>query len=126
MRKTQAAKQGNEFPQRLRQLRVQNNFSQAEIGQLSGINKIDISRYERGVSRPSADKLKKLADSLGVSSDFLLGGSENNAAVAHFEDRELLKMFQEVAKLPDNDKNVIKSLIDAYLAKKKIHEMTAK
>lgn len=34
------------------------------------------------------------------------------------EDRELLKRFQEVGQLPDEDKNVVKKLLDAFLTKK--------
>lgn len=40
------------------------------------------------------------------------------AAKAKLEDRELQKQFQEVEQLPDDDKVVVKKLLDAFLAKK--------
>lgn len=37
--------------------------------------------------------------------------------------RELLKQFQEVERLPDEDKNVVKKLLDAFLTKKQLQEL---
>ncbi|MFP1751069.1 hypothetical protein [Lonsdalea quercina] len=44
----------------------------------------------------------------------------DEAAKARFEDRELLRQFQEVELLPDEDKEVIKKLLDAFLTKKRL------
>lgn len=77
-----------------------------------------IGRFECGTSRPSGDTLKRLADALGVTSDHLLDGATDEAAKARFEDRELLKQFQEVEQLPDEDKNVVKKLLAAFLTQK--------
>lgn len=67
--------------------------------------------------------LKRLADALGVTGDYLLEGAATEAAKARFEDRELLRQFQEVEQLPDEDKEVIKKLLDAFLTKKHIQAM---
>ncbi len=85
-----------------------------------------IGRYERGISRPAADTLKKLANALGVSGDYLLEGTTEDAAKAKFEDRELLLQFQEVEKLQEEDKQVIKKLIDAFLTKKHIQKLASR
>ena len=82
-----------------------------------------ISRYERGVSRPSADTLKQLADVLGVSGDYLLEGMADEAAKARFEDRDLLRQFQEVEKLPTEDKALVKNFLEAFLFKRRVEEM---
>jgi hypothetical protein len=74
--------------------------------------------------RLSGDTLKRLADALGVSSDYLLDGAVDEAAKAKFADRELLKQFQEVELLPDEDKVVVKKLLDAFLMKKHIQALT--
>ncbi len=116
----------SDFPTRLRLLRRQQGLSQANLGKLVDLHYTHIGRYERGTSRPSADALQRLSDTLGTSSDFLLDGDTNDAAKANFQDRELLRMFQEVEVLPDDDKKVIKTLIDALLTKKKIAELTQK
>jgi transcriptional regulator with XRE-family HTH domain len=111
------------FAQRLRELRKSKNLSQTELGQLAGLHYTHIGRFERGASRPSGDTLMRLADALGVTSDYLLDGATHEAAKARFEDRELLKQFQEVEQLPDEDKNVVKKLLDAFLTKKQLQAL---
>jgi transcriptional regulator with XRE-family HTH domain len=111
------------FAQRLRELRKQKNLSQTELGQLAGLHYTHIGRFERGTSRPSGDTLKRVADALGVTSDYLLDGAADEAAKARFADRELLKQFQEVEQLPDEDKNVVKKLLDAFLTKKQLQAL---
>ena len=74
-------------------------------------------------SRPLGDTLKRVADALGVTGDYLLDGGANEAAKARFEGRELLKQFQDVEQLPDEDKNVVKKLLDAFLTKKQLQAL---
>ncbi|UXK13020.1 helix-turn-helix domain-containing protein [Erwinia pyrifoliae] len=111
------------FAQRLRELRRQKGLSQSELGKLAGLHYTHIGRFERGASRPGSDSLKRLADVLNVSGDYLLEGAETQAAKARFEDRELLRQFQEVELLPDEDKAVIKKLLDAFLTRKHIQAL---
>ena len=111
------------FAQRLRELRKQKNLSQTELGHLARLHYTHIGRFERGTSRPSGDTLKRLADALGVTSDYLLDGAANETAKARFADRELLRQFQEVEQLPDEDKNVVKKLLDAFLTKKQLQAL---
>jgi transcriptional regulator with XRE-family HTH domain len=111
------------FAQRLRELRKSKNLSQTELGQLTGLHYTHIGRFERGSSRPGGDTLKLVADALGVTSDYLLDGAVNEVAKARFEDRELLKQFQEVEQLSDEDKFVVKKLLDAFLTKKQLQAL---
>jgi transcriptional regulator with XRE-family HTH domain len=111
------------FPERLRTLRKQKDLSQTELGQLAALHYTHIGRFERGASRPGSDTLKRLADALGVSGDYLLEGAAEEAAKARFEDRELLKQFQEVERLPAEDKHVVKTLLDAFLTKKQLQTL---
>ena len=111
------------FAKRLRELRMQKNLTQTELGQLTGLHYNHIGRYERGGSRPTADALQKMADALGVSGDYLLNGVTEEAAKARFEDRELLRQFQEVEALPEEDKQVIKKLVEAFLVKRQVQHL---
>jgi transcriptional regulator with XRE-family HTH domain len=111
------------FPERLRTLRKQKDLSQTELGQLAGLHYTHIGRFERGASRPSGDTLKRLADALDVTSDYLLEGAADDAARAKFTDRDLLRQFQEVERLPEADKHVIKTLLDAFLIKKQLQTL---
>ena len=84
-----------------------------------------VGRYERGQSRPSANAAQKLADALGMTPEFLLEGTGEDAARERFMDRELLKQFQEVEQLPEKEKQVVKSLLEAFLLKQQIQSLAA-
>lgn len=117
----------NGFPKRLRELRKQKNLSQSELAKRVGVHYTHIGRYERGVSsKPSADTLKRIANALDVTSDYLIEGSTEEVARVRIEDRELLQQFKQVEKLADDDKIVIKKLIEAFLTKKKVQELAAR
>jgi len=92
------------FADRLRQLRIAARPHPGRARRLVGLHPNLIGRYERGESQPVAETLKRLADTLGVTSDYLLDGTTDQAAKARFEDRQLLEQFQEVERLPDRDK----------------------
>ena len=111
------------FAKRLRSLRKQKNLPQTELDKLAGLHYTHIDRFERGASRPSGDTLKRLADALDVSSDYLLDGSAEKAAKANFEDRKLLRQFQEVEHLPEEGKTVVKKLLDAFLTRKQLQSL---
>jgi transcriptional regulator with XRE-family HTH domain len=111
------------FAERLRNLRKQKDLSQSELGLRAGLHYTHIGRFERGASRPSGDTLKRLADALDVTSDYLLEGAADEAARAKFADRELLKQFQEVEHLNDDDKHIVKTLLDAFLTKRQLQTL---
>jgi transcriptional regulator with XRE-family HTH domain len=119
-------KPGGGFAERLRELRRQKDLSQSDLGERVSLHFTHISRYERGLSRPTADTLKRLADALGVSGDYLLEGATDEAAKARFEDRELLRRFQEVQELPERDKEIVKELLDAFLTKRQVQQLAAR
>ena len=52
-------------------------------------------------------------------------GHTEQAARGRFEDRGSLRQFQEVERLDDDDKVVIKKLLDAFLMKKRVQELAA-
>jgi transcriptional regulator with XRE-family HTH domain len=113
------------FPERLRMLRMQKGLSQIDLAKLAKVNSNHISRYERGESKPTAKYLKILAECLEVSTDYLYDGTEKDAAVADFEDREFLKIFKEAESLEEKDKEILKVVIESFLARKKIKDMVS-
>ncbi len=111
------------FSRRVRELRKKLKLSQTELGKVVGLHYTHIGRYERGLSRPSGDKLKLLSEALGVTADYLIEGKINEVAQSKLEDKDLLRMFKEIETFQERDKVVIKELIDAFIAKKKIQEL---
>ena len=61
------------FPQRLRRLRERRQLNRALLGELCGLSKDIIRKYEQGERKPSVDSLQALADFFEVSTDYLLG-----------------------------------------------------
>lgn len=67
--------------------------------------------------------LNKLAAALDTTTDFLMKGTEDEAAAAQLTDKELLKQFKQVEQLSPEDKNLIKTFIDAFLTKRQIQQL---
>jgi len=111
------------FAQRLKKARIDKGLSQTELGSLAGIHYTQIGRYENKGSQPSADILSKLANALGVSSDYLTNGSTDELAENTLNDKELLNQFKAIEKMTESDKGVIKTLIDAFITKRKIQQL---
>ncbi|MGB9661917.1 MAG: helix-turn-helix domain-containing protein [Moorellaceae bacterium] len=61
------------FPYRLVQLRKERGLSQYQLANLLGFSRGQISNYEQGTREPDYDTLKKIADFFNVSTDYLLG-----------------------------------------------------
>lgn len=102
------------FPERLRKARELRGYNQAELAKQAKLQVSAISHFETGTRKPSFDNLRRLADALQVTTDYLLGRVDNIASHAgadllhrHFErmtagDRkvaeEILKLFSEKTK----------------------------
>ena len=78
-----------EFGSNLRRYREQKNIKQSELAEKIGANQKDISRWERGERVPGAENIKKIAETLNVSADKLLG-------IKLQEERKMGKLFEIV------------------------------
>ena len=67
-----------QFEKNLCLLRKKNNLSQEELAFLVGVSRQTIYSWEAGLNYPNIIMLKKLADSLNVSTDDLLNGFKVN------------------------------------------------
>jgi len=63
-----------------------------------------------------------LADVLNTSVDFLINGNTSEKAQATLKDTDLLQQFKAVDLMPDEYKQVIKKLIDAFITKGKLKQ----
>jgi transcriptional regulator with XRE-family HTH domain len=109
---------------RLRQLRQERNMTQQDLAKASKAHYTHISRYEADKSLPAADTLRRLADALGTTVDFLMDGATQDNAKTRLNDKALLQRFQEVANLPDDKKATIMELMDAFLAMNQLKNYT--
>ncbi len=63
--------------QRLRELRLENNFTLKYVAERLNVTIRTICRYEDGSREPSIDTLKALCDFYDVSADYLIGRTDN-------------------------------------------------
>lgn len=62
---------------RLRDLREDRDLKQTDVAALLGIRQTVYSRYERGYQNLPLEYLLALADYYGVSTDYILGRTDN-------------------------------------------------
>jgi transcriptional regulator with XRE-family HTH domain len=110
--------------EKIKKLRQDKNLSQADLGKIIGVHEKHISRYEREISQPSADNLRKMAELFCVSMDYLVG--ENISDVNSRKDVELLDYFEEANRLEEEDKKIIKGVLDAVIFKAKMQRLAHK
>ena len=66
------------FSKRLKELRLSNNLKQSDMAKILDINERNYQRYEgNNPSLPKIDNLIFLADYFNVSTDYLLGRTDN-------------------------------------------------
>ncbi|MGC9338713.1 helix-turn-helix domain-containing protein [Listeria ivanovii] len=66
------------FGKKLKQLRKNNNKTQEDISKILGISRGAYSHIENGRNEPDMETIVKLANIFGVSTDYLLGRSNNS------------------------------------------------
>ncbi|MBP3493719.1 MAG: helix-turn-helix transcriptional regulator [Oscillospiraceae bacterium] len=59
--------------ERIKELRDQQNITQAQLARQLGITRSSVNAWEMGISVPSTQYVVELAMIFGVSTDFLLG-----------------------------------------------------
>ena len=61
---------------KIRDLRESRNLTQDQLAELASLNRVTIAKYESGRVEPGAKALSRIADALEVSTDVLLGRSD--------------------------------------------------
>ena len=103
------------FGQRLTEAREAKGFTKDKLGKLIKIHYSQVGRYERNEASPSADALKKMANALNVSTDYLMNGTTADLAAENINDKTLINQFNRIIELSEDNKTVVSKLIDAFL-----------
>lgn len=107
---------------RIKQLRIELGFTQEQFANKIGFSRTAISAWEIGRNEPSNDDTIKLADFFGVSTDYLLGKSDiRNPEKIEIDDVNVA-FSSGIKGLNDTNKAIIKSTIEALLAKQEKDE----
>lgn len=101
--------------------RKQLKMSQDNLAKKVGTSAPIIGRYERNEIKPSIEMAKKIADELGVTVDYLIGGSSKMVV-----DKKMMKRIEDIEALPGDDKEKVYYLIDMAITYNKTKKAFAK
>lgn len=109
--------------EKIRMLRQEKGLSQVLLEKKSGVNSKLLSKYENGRIIPTADTLRKIAESLETSADYLIFDNVPKDGPNRIQDLDLFEKFKEVEKMDTESKNIIRSLIEAIIIKNKVQNV---
>lgn len=108
--------------ERLKQLRQEHGWSQADLAAKIGTDPGQISRYENGKMTPSAEAVVRLAQILDVTTDYLLIESSPRRALRAPENI-LGDRLNTVSELTADELAVVLSVIDGLVAKNRLRTL---
>lgn len=104
---------GELFKKRLADTRKRRELSQEGLAKKAGLPATAISHFESGGRKPSFDNLRKLADALDVSIDYLMGRTEEMSGSIATE----AEIFRDYENLTEDDRELARDFM-ARLAKR--------
>jgi len=108
--------------QKIKQLRQEKGYSQIFLEKRSGVNSKLLSKYENGRIIPTADTLRKIAEGLDISADYLIFNNVPKDGRCQLNDLELFERFKEVERMDPENRKMIVNLIDAVIIKTKVQQ----
>lgn len=109
------------FAERLRDARERlRGLTQAQLAEKTGLPSTSISHFENpeGTRKPSFDNLRRLANALDVTTDYLLGRSNDHVGMPVAEDA----LYRDVQNLTDADREFAQVMIKKMLEKNQPNE----
>jgi len=100
------------FPERLRAAREHRDLNQGDLAKRSGLQTSAISHFETGARKPSFDNLRRLADALEVTTDYLLGRVKDFKDFAGAD-----KLYRHYNSLTTSDREVADDFMELLLKK---------
>jgi transcriptional regulator with XRE-family HTH domain len=102
------------FAKRLKTARELRKLSQSQLAEETQLQPSAISHFEIGNRSPSFDNLKRLADALDVTTDYLIGRSDSPQVSAE----TATQLFRDAGKLSSEDLKFLQRMAED-LAKRK-------
>jgi transcriptional regulator with XRE-family HTH domain len=105
--------------ERIRTLRKEAGWSQAELGEKAGVDSQRISRYENGRITPSLDAIVRIAEAFNVSIDHLLVDDVPRRPL-HAVEHNLGNRLAALDELSEEDMASLLHMVDALVAKNRL------
>jgi transcriptional regulator with XRE-family HTH domain len=107
--------------QRLVSLRKQKGLTQQALADAIGLHITQVKRYEAGASQPSLEALKKIAQTLRVTTDSLIFEPEELEP-----DEDLRLQFRAISSMPEAERQVVKQLLEGMIIKYEAERWSSK
>lgn len=88
-----------------------------------GVDFAQVSRYQRGVTKPIPEAMTKIAQVLETSTDFLMNGTTDETDISQDIDKEMISRYRKVHELSADDKKKVLSFLYAFIANGKIQNI---
>jgi transcriptional regulator with XRE-family HTH domain len=105
------------FGKRLTECRKAKKISQKDLAAVFKTSHTTIGKYERDEMTPSISAAKKLAAILDTTVGYLLNETDQSDL---FKDKKMLQRLQDIAKLPEKERNSILLTVDHFIKASKI------
>lgn len=102
--------------ERIRALRKQRGLNQDQLAELASLNRVTVAKYEAGRVEPGAQALARIADALEVSTDALLGRTEEIPEASKPRTVEARIVSGGMDKLPQEKREQILNVLRAMFA----------
>lgn len=108
------------FPIRLIKFRKAQSLTQQGLADAAQIHVNQIKRYEAGTAQPTLDALMRLTKALHVSLDTLVFDESERGP-----SDELALQFEAVSHMPEEERRIIKALLDGMIMKYQTRKMVS-
>lgn len=109
------------FSIRLKNLRIQNGYTQKEMAENLGTSQPSYQNWEKGTRKPSRITLQKIANFFNVSTDFLLGETDIPDPESDIDLDSAIdnSVAYDGKPITDHDREIIKNYLNEYFSNKK-------
>lgn len=110
-----------EFKDRLKETRLNKKLTQKEVASHFNTSPQSYAQWEKGLRKPSAENLQKLADFFNVSTDYLLGKTDIPDPDLEIDLDTAIdnSVAYDGTPITDNDREIIKDFLKDYFSNKK-------
>ncbi len=104
---------------RIEKKRKDAGWTQTELAEKSGVAPSAISQIENNKRHPSTIVLKKIANALSVSMDYLLGEKEEDEIQDLMKNKDIEIFFRDYKELTSDQKGFIRKQVEYFKSQKK-------
>jgi transcriptional regulator with XRE-family HTH domain len=108
------------FPKRLVTIRKQQGYTQQSLADAVGLHVNQIKKYEAGTAQPTLGAMVSLAKTLHTTLDALVFEESERGP-----DEELRLQFEAVSHMPEDEKKIIRALLDGMIIKHQTKQMVS-